>query len=91
MSKSAVKPDEHLICVLGMHRSGTSALAGALNLVGVNFGSNLMPAQASENPKGYWEHLDIVRTHDDVFTLFGASWDDPRPLPESWWSGDQAK
>ena len=88
MSKSAVKPDEHLICVLGMHRSGTSALAGALNLVGVNFGSNLMPAQASENPKGYWEHLDIVRTHDDVFTLFGASWDDPRPLPESWWSGD---
>src|SRR3954468_21502584 len=32
------------VVILGMHRSGTSALAGALNLLGIDFGENLAPA-----------------------------------------------
>src|SRR6266446_4116031 len=47
------------VVVLGMHRSDTSALCGALNLLGVDFGKHLMPA-TKWNEKGYWEHAEIV-------------------------------
>ena len=48
----------HAIIVLGMHRSGTSALTGVLNRVGVNLGDNLVAPEA-DNPAGYWENLDV--------------------------------
>ncbi|HWX17793.1 MAG TPA: glycoside hydrolase family 99-like domain-containing protein [Chthoniobacterales bacterium] len=71
------------VVVLGMHRSGTSALCGALDVLGVNFGKHLMPANEA-NPKGYWEHLEIVRFHDDLLRALGSHWDDDRPLPADW-------
>lgn len=66
-----------------MHRSGTSALCGALDLVGVDFGKHLMPANEA-NEKGYWEHEEIVRFHDDLLLSLGSHWDDDRPLPADW-------
>ena len=66
-----------------MHRSGTSALCGALDLVGVDFGKHLMPANEA-NEKGYWEHEEIVRFHDDLLSSLGSHWDDDRPLPADW-------
>jgi GT2 family glycosyltransferase len=68
------------IVVLGMHRSGTSALAGMLHHLGVALGDRLMPATEA-NPRGYWEHLDIVAVHQDLMAAFGRAWDDIRPLP----------
>jgi GT2 family glycosyltransferase len=68
------------VVVLGMHRSGTSALAGMLHHLGVAFGNRLMPASA-DNPRGYWEHLDVVAVHQKLMTRFGRGWDDIRPLP----------
>src|SRR6266446_6985151 len=53
------------IVVLGMHRSGTSALCGALDVLGVNFGKHLMTANEA-NTKGYWEHPEIVALHDEL-------------------------
>jgi len=41
--------------ILGMHRSGTSMLTRALNLLGLELGSPLMPPQP-DNPKGFWEN-----------------------------------
>ena len=68
-----------------MHRSGTSAIAGVLNLLGVNLGSNLYPPQP-HNPLGLWEHREIIETHEELFGLFGRPWFDYlEPLPESWW------
>ena len=32
------------LVILGMHRSGTSALAGLVQLLGVNLGEDLLPA-----------------------------------------------
>ena len=43
------------LVVLGMHRSGTSALAGMLHHLGVALGDRLMKATL-DNPRGYWEH-----------------------------------
>ncbi|HJU20026.1 MAG TPA: glycosyltransferase [Stellaceae bacterium] len=68
------------VIVLGMHRSGTSALAGLLRHLGVALGDRLMAA-SPDNPRGYWEHLDIVAAHQDLMARFGRAWDDIRPLP----------
>jgi hypothetical protein len=73
-----------------MHRSGTSALCGALDLVGVDFGKHLMPANDA-NEKGYWEHEEIVRFHDDLLLSLGSHWDDDRPLPADWLERDVTK
>ena len=59
------------IIVLGMHRAGTSAVTRLINMMGAYLGPNnlLMPA-SSDNPKGYWERVDIQPvsyTHLDVY------------------------
>ncbi|HZU91583.1 MAG TPA: hypothetical protein VE993_20190, partial [Stellaceae bacterium] len=68
------------VIVLGMHRSGTSALAGMLHHLGVELGGRLMPA-SPDNPRGYWEHLDIVAVNQTLMAALGRAWDDIRPLP----------
>jgi len=73
----------HALLILGMHRSGTSALTGALALRGVHLGSDLMPP-AAENPKGFWEHLGVVNIHEQLFSALGHCWSSPDPLPEHW-------
>lgn len=40
------------IVVLGMHRSGTSAITGSLEKMGVALPRDLWPAQ-EDNPKGF--------------------------------------
>ncbi|MDH3403498.1 MAG: hypothetical protein OES32_00930 [Acidobacteriota bacterium] len=66
------------LIVVGMHRSGTSALAGALHRLGVDFGANLVAAQ-HDNVRGYYEHRRILALHDRLLTACGSSWDDPAP------------
>lgn len=79
-----------LIIILGMHRSGTSAVAGALSLLGVDFGRHLMPA-AFDNEKGYFENLDVYNVNEAVLSLLGSSWDSVLTLPPEWWrSGELA-
>ena len=73
-----------VLVVLGMHRSGTSALTGLLGLLGVDLGSKLMNAPAAENPKGFWEHTGILDIQQSILVVHGSDWDDPRPLPERW-------
>ncbi len=68
------------VIVLGMHRSGTSALAGLLHHLGVALGEHLMPA-SPDNPRGYWEHSDIVAINQALMAEMGWAWDDIRPLP----------
>lgn len=70
------------VIVLGMHRSGTSALAGTLHHLGVDLGSRLMPA-SPDNPRGYWEHHEVVTANQRLMAELGYAWDDIRPLPPS--------
>jgi O-antigen biosynthesis protein len=71
------------LVVLGMHRSGTSALAGMLHHLGVDFGHRLMPA-SPDNPRGYWEHRDLVAVNDRLLAELGCRWDMVRPMPSGW-------
>lgn len=76
--------------ILGMHRSGTSALARVCNLLGVDLGNKFL-ATNEHNEKGYWEHEDVVNIHDRIFEVLGSSWDDTRPLPDNWWERQDIK
>ncbi len=61
--------------ILGMHRSGTSALGGVLNILGLNAGSLLMPANDT-NPKGYFENRHIYWHNEKILNEYQSSWDD---------------
>jgi hypothetical protein len=63
------------ILVLGMHRSGTSAVTRVLNLLGADLPGDLLPT-APDNPRGFWESRDLVAIHDELLAAAGSSWDD---------------
>lgn len=65
------------IFVLGMHRSGTSAVARVLGLMGVFIGNDdeLLPAHPTDNPTGYWERADVYQEHERFLAASGFAWD----------------
>ena len=69
------------LIVLGMHRSGTSALAGSLRFLGVNLGEYLLEPNQS-NIVGYFEHQSIYQIHEKLLQELNSSWDDVRNLPD---------
>lgn len=69
--------DSSAVIILGMHRSGTSALAGLLAEVGVHMGSKLYKAQAGVNEKGFFENADVVELNDLILDRVPTSWDSP--------------
>ncbi|MCH7666396.1 MAG: sulfotransferase family protein, partial [Acidobacteria bacterium] len=62
-----------------MHRSGTSALAGAAQMLGAELGSSLLPT-ARDNEKGFFEHLEIRDLHRRLLGDLGRTWHDLRAL-----------
>ena len=71
--------EKRVILILGMHRSGTSAIAGALRCCGLPFGDNLLMG-LSDNPKGHFENRAILHLNESILADLGSSWSDPRPL-----------
>ena len=64
------------IVVLGMHRSGTSALARVLNLAGAYFGAEGVATPANvENRKGFWEREDVRALNDAALHSLRCDWD----------------
>ncbi len=61
--------------VLGMHRSGTSAVARILNLLGAALPKNIMGANLG-NDSGHWEPKKLVDFHDQILAEFGSDWSD---------------
>ena len=78
-----------LVAVLGMHRSGTSAVARALNVFGVALGDRLHAA-AQDNEKGFWEDIDVVRLSDRALAHLGKSWSSLTPLTDEDFAALQA-
>jgi hypothetical protein len=82
----SVESKSRAICILGMHRSGTSAIARAINLLGAYIGeeSELWPP-GFDNPEGFWELTSIVNLQERILHTFGLDWDTTISLPEKWW------
>lgn len=61
--------------VMGMHRSGTSALGGVLSLLG-----NSLPTRTiggdENNKKGYFESAPLNTFNDELLKALGTSWSD---------------
>lgn len=74
MHTNIVLPKQQLVVVLGMHRSGTSAITRGLQVLGVALGDNLMPAIKGNNAKGFWEDLDIVNFNEELLGAVGSTW-----------------
>jgi hypothetical protein len=81
----------HAILVLGMHRSGTSAVTRVINLLGAELGQDLMPPAEGNNPLGFWEHRGVVEIHEELLDALGSSWHDARALPADWLATAAAK
>jgi len=74
------------VLILGMHRSGTSCLAGALQEAGLHLGN--VNEKAPHNAKGNRENKAIMDLHDKVLAASGGSWD--APPPSVTWSSEHA-
>src|SRR3984885_13148080 len=82
MSRSIDNSDAPLteatpILIMGMHRSGTSAVAQVVAELGAYAGESdeLLPPHAKDNPAGYWERIDLVVEHDRFLASVRHAWD----------------
>lgn len=66
-----------IICILGMHRSGTSMLAHLIREMGVYFGEwDDLYEPSAYNLDGHFELKQIVDTHDEILRYYHRSWFD---------------
>lgn len=75
--------NKKLIVVLGMHRSGTSAITRGLQVLGVNLGDNLMPPVEGNNAKGFFEDLDLNALNVELLQTLRSDWDYLSPIEDS--------
>jgi hypothetical protein len=78
------------VVVLGMHRSGTSAVSRIVNLLGADLGPESDLLTDYDNPAGHWESRALVACNDKILALFGRSWDFPPWLRPGWEYGERA-
>ena len=72
------------VVVVGMHRSGTSAVTGALGALGLQMprpGDRM--AWDESNPE-HWESLSLALHDEHLLHGLGGSWDAPPDLPRHW-------
>lgn len=67
---------KEVIFILGMGRSGTSALARILSLRGCLLPAILKDANEA-NPRGFWEPVDALKLNDEFLFRHEASYFDP--------------
>ena len=77
------------VLVLGMHRSGTSALTRVLNLLGCDLPATLMDS-AAFNEAGHWESMAIMGLNDEILQSAGSHWHDWLSFNPGWYSSPKA-
>ena len=75
--------DRQITFVLGMHRSGTSALTSLLVNAGLDAGLHLLEP-SFDNPKGFFENKKIIKFNDNLLRLLEMQWDSPLMIPANW-------
>jgi GT2 family glycosyltransferase len=77
------------VVVLGMHRSGTSAVTRVISLLGADLPKSLMQPWA-DNETGFWESKELQEIHDAMLASAGSSWDDVLPIAPAWFASAPA-
>jgi hypothetical protein len=62
-----------VVVVLGMHRSGTSAITRSLVALGIELGKNTVGGDV-KNQKGCFEDPEVVKINDIILEKLGSSW-----------------
>ncbi|MEZ5714397.1 MAG: hypothetical protein R3D85_04015 [Paracoccaceae bacterium] len=83
-AQKAAAPQRTCVLVLGMHRSGTSMLAGILGRLGCAHAAHLMPANFA-NELGYFESAEISKLNDEILKSAGSAWNDWQPVHPGWY------
>jgi len=79
---------KNVICIIGMHRSGTSMVARLMNQCGLNLGpEERLLGPNADNTMGHFEHMGFLEIDDALLKHFGGSWDNP-PILNSGWEND---
>src|ERR1044072_313139 len=63
------------LVVVGMHRSGTSAMTRVLSLLGAALPKNLIDVH-EDNPSGFWESQRVTDLNDEILEAVDSQWDD---------------
>ena len=74
-----------VILVLGMHRSGTSALTRTLSFLGCDLPQNLVP-ETPDNPTGHWEPNILMNFNNEILNSAGSNWDDWLEFNQNWYN-----
>ncbi len=77
------------LLILGMHRSGTSALTRTLSLLGAALPASLLGQDGSgaeSNPLGHWEPEKVVALNDDALQSAGTRWRTPFGVEPGWYA-----
>jgi GT2 family glycosyltransferase len=90
MSRQYETAARHAIVIAGMHRSGTSALARVLSLLGATLPKRLMPG-GEFNKAGHWESTTIMQLHEDILGSMGSAWHDWGTIESRWFKSRAAK
>lgn len=72
------------VMVVGMHRSGTSAVTRVVNLLGVPLGRADDIYSAKDNPSGHWESRQLCAVDHMILHVFGGFDMAMPPMPRSW-------
>jgi len=81
LPSQTLDPARKRVCllVIGMHRSGTSALTRVLSLMGAALPQKILGATPG-NPLGHWEPERLIVAHNALLAEVGSTWHDWRPL-----------
>ncbi len=77
------------LIIAGMHRSGTSALARVVNLLGYDLPKTLIGA-APSNETGHWESVLVQRFNDELLRSVSSFWFDWREVKPEWFGSAAA-
>ncbi|WP_321863710.1 glycoside hydrolase family 99-like domain-containing protein [Pseudomonas paraveronii] len=72
--------EQHIVVVLGMHRSGTSSLTRGLKVLGVDLGANLFGGIEGNNDKGFFEDVDVNNFNVELLGALGRNWHSLEPI-----------
>jgi hypothetical protein len=76
---------QRAVVVLGVGRSGTSAITRGLGALSVDLGNRLRSATLLKNPTGFYEDTDLLRINKRLKRILDVRGESVRLLPADWW------